>query len=65
MIIWPPGYFYWKLPEREDEFHFQHRLLHEIYDDQQNILRITACDPGGLRVLTDNRDSLVINCKKE
>lgn len=58
-------YFYWKLPESEDEFHFQHRLLHEIYDDQQNILRITACDPNGLRVLTDNRDSVVINCKKE
>lgn len=55
-------YFYWKLPEDEDQFHLKHRLFHEIYDDQQNILKLKGCEPMGLRLLTSQSDEVSINC---
>lgn len=57
-------YFYWKLPEDQNQFVLQHRLLHEIYDDQQNILRIKGCEPEGLKLLTAQDTEVEVNCEK-
>ena len=57
-------YFYWKLPKAEHEFTINHRLLHEIYDDQQNILKVVGCDPEGLKLLTSEHTKVNIKCSK-
>ncbi|SRR6056297_595122 len=56
-------YFYWKLPSDENHFILKHRLFYEIYDDQQNILKVKGCQPEGLKLLTSQDSNVEIKCK--
>ena len=56
-------YFYWNITEEVDQFRFTNRLFHEIYDDQQNIFKLVGCQPRGLRLLTSQKDEVIITCE--
>jgi hypothetical protein len=55
-------YFYWKLPAGVNSLHLNHRLLHDVYYDQQNIVQLKGCEPRGLHLTTDQKDELNIEC---
>lgn len=55
-------YFYWKVPPEIDQLVLNHRLLHDVYEDQQNIVKLEGCEPKGLHLTTDPKDEINIEC---